>query len=145
VIRYSDQMACYEPILEVARNHPGLVGTAVVLLSGIVGHFPVVGFLKVTNFLRQPEAGKPHFARWIGVFERFAITLFVFLDSPGAAAFIFGIKTAVMSWRVEKDDNNKKDIVEYILIGTFVSFIVAVTFGLIGRGLLGLPIIKANP
>jgi len=137
-------MACYTLILEVARNHPGLVGTAVVLLSGVVGHFPVVWFLKLTNFLRPTEAGKPHFARWIGVFERFAITLFVFLDSLGGAAFIFGLKTAVMSWRVEKDDN-KKDIVEYILLGTFVSFIVAVAFGLAGRGLLGLPIVKPHP
>ena len=137
-------MACYALVLEVARNHPALVGTALVLLSGLVGHFPVVWFLRATNFLRPVEAGKPHFSRWIGVFERFAITLFVFLDSLGAAAFIFGLKTAVMSWRVEKDDN-KRDIVEYILLGTFVSFIVAVAFGLIGRGLLGLPIVKPTP
>jgi len=136
-------MAWYALIL-VARNHPALVGTAVVLLSGVVGHFPVVWFLKATNFLRPIGAGKPQFSRWIGVFERFAITLFVFLDSMGAAAFIFGLKTAVMSWRVEKDEN-KKDIVEYILIGTFVSFIVAVAFGLIGRGLLGLPVVKEHP
>src|SRR5438876_5118106 len=95
-------------ILEVARNHPALVGTAVVLLSGLIGHFPVVWFLKATNFLRPTEAGKPQFARWIGVFERFAITLFVFLDSLGGAAFIFGLKTAVMSWRVENDAADKK-------------------------------------
>jgi hypothetical protein len=138
-------VACYEQILEVARNHPALVGTAIVLLSGLVGHFPVVWFLRATNFLRPVEAGRAHFARWIGVFERFAITLFVFLDSLGAAAFIFGLKTAVMSWRVDKDEGNKKDIVEYILLGTFVSFIVAVAFGLIGRGLLGLPIVKPTP
>jgi hypothetical protein len=145
VVRYSDWMACYALILEVARNHPALVGTAVVLLSGLVGHFPVVWFLKLTNFLRPTEAGKPNFGRWIGVFERFAITLFVFLDSLGAAAFIFGLKTAVMSWRVDKEEANKKDIVEYILLGTFVSFLVAVAFGLIGRGLLGLPIVKEKP
>ena len=131
-------------LLGLVRNHPALVGTAVVLLSGLVGHFPVVWFLKATNFLRTTEAGKPHFARWIGIFERFAITLFVLLDSLGGAVFIFGLKTGVMSWRVGKDDN-QKEIVEYILIGTFVSFIVAVAFGLIGRGLLGLPIVKATP
>jgi hypothetical protein len=124
------------------RNTVGTV--VVVLLAGLLGHLPVVLFLKLTNFLRAPEPGKPNFGRWIGIFERFAITLFVFLDSLGGAAFIFGLKTAVMSWRVEKDDN-KKDIVEYILIGTFASFIVAVAFGLIGRGLLGLPIIKQTP
>ena len=137
-------MACYTLVMEVARNHPAVVGTAVVLLSGLVGHFPVVWFLKLSNFLRAPEPGKPNFGRWIGIFERFAITLFVFLDSLGGAAFIFGLKTAVMSWRVEKDEN-KKDIVEYILIGTFASFVVAVAFGLIGRGALGLAIIKEKP
>ena len=137
-------MTCYALILELVRNHPALLGTVIVLLSGLVGHFPVVWFLKVTNFLRPTEAGKPKFACWIGVFERFAITLFVFLDSLGGAVFIFGLKTAVMSWRVGKDDN-QKEIVEYILIGTFVSFIVAVAFGLAGRGLLGLPIVKATP
>jgi hypothetical protein len=137
-------MACYALILEMARNHPGVLGTVVVLLSGLVGHFPVVWFLKATNFLRPNEAGRPKFGRWIGVFERFAIALFVLLDSLGGAAFIFGLKTAVMSWRVGKDDN-QKDIVEYILIGTFVSFIVAVAFGLTARGLLGLPIVKAAP
>ena len=134
-------MACYALILEVARTHPALVGTSIVLLSGLVGHFPVVWFLKATKFMRLPEAGKPNFARWIGIFERFAITLFVFLDSLAGAAFIFALKTAVMSWRVGEDEN-KKDLVEYILIGTFVSFVVAVAFGLIGRGLLGLSIIK---
>jgi hypothetical protein len=137
-------MACYALILGLARNHPGVLGIVIVLLSGLGGHFPVVWFLKATNFLRPTEDRKPQFGRWIGIFERFAITLFVFLDSLGGAAFIFGLKTAVMSWRVGKEDN-QKDVVEYILLGTFVSFIVAVAFGLAGRGLLGLPIVKATP
>ena len=55
--------------------------------------------------------------------------------------FIFGLKTAVMSWQIDKSDN-QKEIVESILIGTLVSFVVAVAFGLAGRGLLGLPLVK---
>jgi len=130
-------MASYEFI----RGHPAVLGIAIVLLSGLAGHFPVVWFLGATKFLRRTPKSKPQFARWIGIFERFAITLFVLLDSLTAAAFIFGLKTAVMSWRVDKDDA-PREIAEYILIGTFVSFVVAVAFGLAGRALLGLPIIK---
>lgn len=130
-------MACYELI----KGHPVLLGIAIVLLSGLAGHFPVVWFLRATNFLRPTPVGKPNFARWIGIFERFAITLFVLLDSLGAAVFIFGLKTAVMSWRVDKSES-QTEIVEYILIGTLVSFVVAVVFGLTGRGLLGLSLVK---
>ena len=46
-----------------------------------------------------------------------------------------------MSWQIDKSDN-QKEIVESILIGTLVSFVVAVAFGLAGRGLLGLPLVK---
>lgn len=123
------------------RNHPALLFLATVLLSGLVGHFPVVWFLKATKFYRPLAAGRPNFAAWIGVFERFAITLFVLLDSLGGAAFIFGLKTGVMSWRVDEHDK-KGEVVEYILIGTFASFIVAVAFGLAARTLLGFPLIK---
>ena len=126
------------------RSHPCLVVLATVLLSGLIGHFPVVWFLRATGFYRPTAAGKPHFARWIGIFERFAITLFVLLDALVGAAFIFGLKTAVMSWRVDEHER-KGEIVEYILMGTFVSFIVAVTFALVGRALLGFPLIKVQP
>ncbi len=129
---------------ELIKGHPGIVGIVVVLLSGLAGHFPVVWFLKASNFLRPTAEGRPKFARWIGIFERFAITLFVLLDSPTGAVFIFGLKTAVMSWRVEKNDN-QREIVEYILIGTLVSFVLAVAFGLAGRALLGLPLVKPTP
>jgi len=123
--------------------HPAVMGVATVLLAGLAGHFPVVWFLRATKFLRHTAHGKPQFARWIGVFERFAIALFVLLDSLTTAAFIFGLKTAVMAWRVDKDDSAASQIVEYILIGTLVSFVVAVAFGLAGRALLGLPLIKS--
>jgi hypothetical protein len=128
----------------MARNHPALLFVVTVLLSGLVGHFPVVWFLKATKFYRALASGKPNFARWIGIFERFAITLFVLLDSLGTAAFIFGLKTAVMSWRVDEHDK-KAEVVEYILIGTFASFVVAVAFGLAGRASLGIPLIKLPP
>jgi hypothetical protein len=65
--------------------------------------------------------------------------LFILLDAVGRATFIFA--TAVMSWRVGKEER-QLEIVEYILIGTFARFIVAVAFGLAGRGLLGLPLIN---
>ncbi len=80
----------------MVRNHPALLFVATVLLSGLAGHFPVVWFLKATKFYRPLAAGRPNFAAWIGIFERFAITLFVLLDSLGGAAFIFGLKTAVI-------------------------------------------------
>ena len=128
---------------ELIKNHPVLLGVATVLLSGLLGHFPVEWFLRATHFFRPTPEGKPKFARWIGVFERFAITLFVLLDSLGGAMFIFGLKTAVMSWRVDKSDN-PREAVEYVLIGTLVSFMVAVAFGLAGRGLLGLPLVKPS-
>ena len=66
------------------------------------------------------------------------------LDSLGGAAFILGLKTAVMSWRIDEHEK-KSEIVEYILIGTFASFVVAVAFGLAGRTLLGIPLVKLPP
>jgi hypothetical protein len=125
----------------MVRNHPALLFVVTVLLSGLIGHFPVVWFLKATKFYRPLASGKPNFARWIGIFERFAITLFVLLDSLVGAAFIFALKTGVMSWRVDEHDK-KGEVVEYILIGTFASFVVAVAFGLAARTLLGFPLIK---
>jgi len=122
---------------ELFTRHPYAVQIGFVLCAGFVGHFPVVWFLRATGFYRAQDSNLPNFALWVGVLERLAVAALVTLDALTASAFIFAAKTGVMAVRF-RDEERRQDIVEYVLVGTLASFLVAVAFGLGARGMVRL-------
>lgn len=77
------------------------------------------------------DAGK-----WIGRIERFLIVTFVLLGRFDAIGFLIAAKS-VFRFGDVKDSNDRREA-EYILIGTLMSFALALVLGIVMRQLLNL-------
>lgn len=69
------------------------------------------------------DAGK-----WIGIMERILIFSFILLDKFGTIGFLLAAKS-VFRFGDLKDTNDQKKT-EYIIIGTFLSFMIATLLGI---------------
>jgi len=104
-----------------------LLAVVVITASAFLGHYLVVLVLQRTLVVKREAASK-----WIGVFERAIITLLVLAGSISTTVFVFAAKVAVMHFRV-KEHSDPKSFTEYVLLGTLISYFVALLFGFVGR------------
>ena len=112
----------------------GIFVAATLLLAAILGHPATVYLLKMSGHKTCDQSGK-----WIGFVERSLVAFFVLLGFTAQTTFIFATKTAVMGFRIPRDDHNKqKKSAEYMLIGTMASFIFALLIGYLGKEIWGL-------
>jgi hypothetical protein len=82
--------------------------------------------------LKSDKAG-----RAIGFLERALVSLFVMTGHLEATVFIFAAKAGVLSFRLPtRTAENRKQTVEYMLIGTMISYLVAIVFGYAGKLLI---------
>ena len=73
------------------------------------------------------ENGLKDAGKWIGIMERILIFSFILLDKFGTIGFLLAAKS-VFRFGDLKDTNDQKKT-EYIIIGTFLSFMIATLFG----------------
>lgn len=106
------------------------ISVITVMASAFIGHVFVWIFLKVAgNQIKDNnETGK-----WLGFFERALISLFVCLGLISQTVFIFAVKAAVLGYRLPDDKEHRKNMAEYMLLGTMISYFVALIIGLCGR------------
>lgn len=69
------------------------------------------------------DAGK-----WIGIMERLLIFTFIVLNEISAIGFLLAAKSVFRFGDLQNDSDHKKT--EYIIIGTFISFSIAIAIGL---------------
>lgn len=71
--------------------------------------------------------GLPNAGKWIGYLERILILTFIFTDSIEGVGFLLAAKSVFRFGEL----NRAKDIktTEYVLIGTFTSFTIAILLG----------------
>jgi hypothetical protein len=99
-----------------------------------------VGFILVTNplgiltgmFLKsvtksESISAKLDASAWIGIFERVLIVIFILMSQVAAIGFLVAAKSIFRFSDTQKDGNKKA---EYFLLGTLVSFALAVVVGL---------------
>lgn len=67
--------------------------------------------------------------RWIGIFERVLILTFVLVNQYAAIGFLIAAKSVLRFGDVKNPDNRKS--AEFILIGTMISFIIAIVTGIV--------------
>lgn len=72
---------------------------------------------------------------WIGMLERVLILVFILLNQFGAIGFLIAAKS-VFRFSGQIDNQRRRKETEYILIGTLLSFAVAILVGLAVRALL---------
>lgn len=75
--------------------------------------------------------------RYIGMLERVLILTFIFMNQFSATGFLIAAKS-VLRFGDIRDNSNRKGA-EYILIGTMISFTVAIFTGLLAEWLLQYP------
>ena len=66
---------------------------------------------------------------WIGRLERFLVLTFVILNQYGAIGFLIAAKSVFRFGEITKANNRKE--AEYMLIGTMISFSIAIITGII--------------
>lgn len=80
------------------------------------------------------EAGLPNAGIWIGVLERTLVLTFIINNSIQAIGLLIAAKSVLRFGEIS-DPNNRKEA-EYILIGTLLSFSIAIILGLWIRAVL---------
>ena len=115
-----------------------LITALTVILAVSLGHFLVLASLKIANIKIRDERGGV--VRWIGYFERALVALFVCLGLTAQTVFIFAVKAAVLGYRLPTDKDEQRNMAEYMLLGTMVSYFFALVIGLCGRLAMGLPL-----
>lgn len=71
--------------------------------------------------------GLPNAGKWIGYLERILILTFIFTDNIEGIGFLLAAKSVFRFGELNKAKNIK--ITEYVLIGTFASFTIAILIG----------------
>jgi len=129
----------------------GIFGTgylkALVLVTGWVVAAPAIGvFLGLmlrrfeAELTPEQKAGLTGGGYWIGLTERSLIYLFILLAEPSGIGFLAAAKSVFRIGELKEADERK--LAEYILIGTLMSFALAMVVGLLTRAALDLPALQ---
>lgn len=122
---------------------PGYL-TVLVLVSGWVVAAPAAGFF-LSLFLGRFEAelspeqrggGLTRGGYWIGVTERTLIYVFILVGELAGIGFLAAAKSVFRIGEVKEASH--RSLAEYILIGTLLSFALAMVIGLLTGGVLSL-------
>jgi hypothetical protein len=128
-------------------NYPTLLRVlGYLIMTGPVGY--IIQFL-TRKWLHEinPEDSLQNAGKWIGILERILTLTFVFINQFGAIGFLITAKSLLRV--IDKPDkpNGEPTLIkpfssrkrtEYVLIGTFLSFSIAILTGLIINHLLSL-------
>jgi hypothetical protein len=109
------------------RNYGLDAMPVIVLLGGAALCVPAGGVLiglLMRNLLTPEEAeeirGLEHGGRYIGWLERALVLLLILINQPGGIGFLVAAKSILRFGEVKS--NKDRRIIEYIIIGTFLSF-----------------------
>lgn len=78
--------------------------------------------------------GMPNAGKWIGYLERILILTFIFTSNVEGIGFLLAAKSIFRFGELNKARDIK--ITEYVLIGTFVSFTIAILIGFFAKWLI---------
>lgn len=79
-----------------------------------------------SSHLKEKEGDLPAAGAWIGYLERILIYLFIVMGEYSAIGFLIAAKS-ILRFR---DDNERRPTTEYILLGTLLSFTIAIPVGI---------------
>lgn len=114
-----------------------LIAALTILVAAVGGHLLFWIFIKVAKIITPDNNG---IVKWLGYFERALIALFVCLGLASQTVFIFAVKAAVLGYRLPEDKDHRKHMAEYMLLGTMISYFIALVIGFCGRWAMGLPL-----
>ena len=77
----------------------------------------------------DPNPGLDSAGKWIGIVERILILLFIIMNQFGAVGFLIAAKSVFRFGSISNPDDQMR--AEYILIGTLISFALAIATGVL--------------
>lgn len=80
--------------------------------------------------------GLPNAGKWIGFLERILILIFIYTENIEGVGFLLAAKSIFRFGELNKSRDLK--ITEYVLIGTFLSFTIAIILGYGANWIIGL-------
>lgn len=80
------------------------------------------------------KSGLPEAGRWIGMIERVLILTFVLVNQYSGIGFLIAAKSILRFGDIKNPENRKE--AEYILIGTMISFIIAILTGILATKII---------
>ena len=113
--------------------------TAALLGSVVIGLW-VAPFQEQLHAAREKNdaiallSGFENGGKMIGVLERSLIYIFILVNEPAAIGFLIAAKSILRFGEIKDSDNRKE--AEYIIIGTFMSFLFAILVGYLTRYIL---------
>jgi len=109
----------------------GIMG--ITLFSGKLMKLVTDDFINQNVSLKEDiESGLIEGGKYIGILERILIFIFILIDQPLAVGFLIAAKSLL---RIESDPKHHRRM-EYILVGTLFSFLLALLFSLFTKELL---------
>ncbi|MGI9526623.1 MAG: DUF3307 domain-containing protein [Weeksellaceae bacterium] len=112
-----------------------IMTTAIITLTTPIGI--VIGkFVEPFRKKVAPTDSLKNAGKYIGIFERLLIFIFILLNQYSAIGFLLASKSIL---RISKDsDKNARKKTEYVLVGTLISFFSAIVISLITKYLIGI-------
>ncbi|MDD7461187.1 MAG: DUF3307 domain-containing protein [Prevotellaceae bacterium] len=122
---FRQQFFCYNNILKY------LIGYALILKPTAIFMNLLLSKWNLNDF---PANGLPHAGKWIGFLERTLVVTFILTDNVEGIGFLLAAKSVFRFG----DLNKAKDIktTEYVLLGTLVSFTIAILMGFVIKSFL---------
>lgn len=108
-----------------------LVLLAVLLVTRPAGFFIAVFTKRWTAHLGDQADNLPNAGLWIGILERVLVVLFILMGHLEAVGFLLAAKSVFRFGDLRNSPDRMRT--EYVLIGTLLSFGVAIVVGLVGR------------
>jgi hypothetical protein len=91
---------------------------------------------ELANGDEEQLVGLQSAGRWIGRLERFIILTLIFIGEYNAIGFLIAAKS-IFRFKGGVQDGRERKEAEYILIGTLLSFALAITLGIVASSMLG--------
>lgn len=98
----------------------------------------IKSFIEFEKWMPSEDSsqGLPNAGKWIGYLERILILTFIFTDNIEGIGFLLAAKSVFRFGELNKAKDIK--ITEYVLIGTFASFTIAILIGFGINWLIGM-------
>lgn len=115
-----------------------LVVLGTLFLTAWGGHQLTYRFLTLTGlFPPNHDEKQQRISMWIGISERLVVSVLTMFGAIVVTVFVFATKAAVMSTRLDGvTKEEKRQTTEFIFIGTLVSYLFGMLFGLAGQASL---------
>ena len=96
--------------------------------AGIIVNLATKSWQEEINQTKEERDSLENAGKWIGIFERILILIFILINESQAIGFLIAAKS-ILRFSDRNQDRQRKET-EYVLIGTLISVTIAICIGI---------------